>query len=303
MPVNQFDNEFHKTIVDNMADGVYFVDPSRQITYWNQGAERITGYASDAVVGHRCFENILDHVDAAGNSLCHTICPLAATMRDGEPRDVSVWLRHSEGYRKPVRVRTAPVRNQEGTIVGAVEVFSDDSAVLRAEEDANQARLDASTDALTGMPNRRLFDAALAGRIESLSRYGRQFGLLLVDIDRFKAMNDRYGHHFGDAILAGVAATLNGAVRAGDLVARWGGDEFAVLVESADEAALVETADRLLALVAQSEVRAEGQTAKVSVSVGGALAASEDVAESLFARADAALYRAKHAGRNRIKMA
>jgi PAS domain S-box-containing protein len=140
LPVNQFDNEFHKTIVDNLADGVYFVDPGREITYWNRGAERITGYASGAVVGHRCFDNILDHVDAEGNSLCHTICPLAATMRDGQPREVSVWLRHAEGYRKPVRIRTSPVRNGDGAIVGAVEVFSDDSAVLRALEDADRAR-------------------------------------------------------------------------------------------------------------------------------------------------------------------
>jgi diguanylate cyclase (GGDEF)-like protein/PAS domain S-box-containing protein len=302
MPVNRFDNEFHKTIVDNLADGVYFVDPGREITYWNHGAERITGYASDAVVGHRCFENILDHVDGAGNSLCHSVCPLAATIRDGQPREVSIWLRHAEGYRKPVRVRTSPVRNKEGKIVGAVEVFSDDSAVLRAVEDADRARRDALTDELTGLPNRRLFDAALAGRIENLSRYGWRFGLLIVDIDHFKAINDEHGHHFGDEVLAGVAETIHGAVRAGDVVARWGGEEFAVLVESSDEASLVDTAERLRVLVARSEVRSEGITARVYVSVGGAMAVSEDTAESLFARADAALYDAKHAGRNRIEI-
>jgi diguanylate cyclase (GGDEF)-like protein/PAS domain S-box-containing protein len=303
MPVNQFDDEFHKTIVDNLADGVYFVDPDREITYWNHGAERITGYASEAVVGHRCFDNILDHVDAEGNSLCQSLCPLAATMRDGQPREMSFWLRHAEGYRKPVRVRTSPVRDQEGKIVGAVEIFSDDSAVLRAVEDADRARRDALTDDLTGMPNRRLFDAALAGRIENLARYGWRFGLLIVDIDHFKAINDQHGHHFGDAVLAGVAATLHGAVRAGDVVARWGGEEFVVLVESSDEAGLVEAAERLRVLVAQSEVRVEGLTARVYVSVGGALAVPEDTAVSLFARVDAALYGAKLAGRNRIEIA
>ena len=303
MPVNQFDNEFHKTIVDNLADGVYFVDPGREITYWNRGAERITGFPSGAVVGHRCFENILDHVDAEGNSLCHTICPLAATMRDGQPREVSVWLRHAEGYRKPVRVRTSPVRDGGGAIIGAVEVFSDDSAVLRAVEDADRARRDALTDELTGMPNRRLFDAALAGRIENLARYGWRFGLLIVDIDHFKAINDKHGHQFGDAVLAGVAATVHGAVRAGDVVARWGGEEFAVLVESSDEAGLTDTAERIRALVSHSEVRAEGLTATVHVSVGGALAVPEDTADSLFARADTALYTAKHAGRNRTQIA
>ena len=303
MPDPQLDKDFHKTIVDNLADGVYFVDPGREITYWNRGAERITGYASGAVVGHRCFENILDHVDGKGNQLCHTVCPLAATIRDGEPREVSIWLRHADGYRKPVRVRTAPVRNHEGAIVGAVEVFSDDTAVLRAIEDADRARRDALTDDLTGLPNRRLFDAALAGRLENLARYGWRFGLLVVDIDHFKAVNDTYGHAFGDAALVGVGATLRGAVRAGDVLARWGGEEFAVLVEASDEAGLVDAAERLRVLVAQSEVRLAGLTKSVYVSVGGALANLEDSAETLFARADGALYGAKRGGRNRIEIA
>ncbi len=302
MPDNPFENEFHKTIVDNLADGVYFVDPGRRITFWNPGAERITGYGPDDVVGRRCFDNILDHVDAHGNSLCHSICPLAATMRDGQPRDMSVWLRHADGYRKPVRVKTAPVRNPDGKIVGAVEVFSDDSAVLRATEDADRARRDALTDELTGLPNRRLFDAALAGRIENMTRYGWRFGLLIADIDHFKAINDDYGHAFGDAVLTGVGATLHGAIRSGDIVARWGGDEFAVLVGASDKEGLVDAAERLQVLVAQSESRHGGRATTVHVSVGGALARPDETAESLFVRADAALFGAKHAGRNRIEI-
>jgi diguanylate cyclase (GGDEF)-like protein/PAS domain S-box-containing protein len=302
MPDNRFDNDLHKTIVENLADGVYFVDPSREILYWNHGAERITGYESGDVVGHRCFENILDHVDAQGNSLCQTSCPLADTMRDGQTREASIWLRHADGHRKPVRVRAAPVRDAAGTIVGAVEVFSDDSAMLRAQEDAERARHDALTDELTGLPNRRLFDAALAGRLENLVRYGWRFGLLIVDIDHFKAFNDEYGHRFGDAVLVNVADTLRGAVRAGDVLARWGGEEFAVLVESSDEATLVETADRLRALVGSSEVRSAGLSRSVEASVGGALASLDDTAETLFARADAALYGAKNSGRNRIQI-
>jgi diguanylate cyclase (GGDEF)-like protein/PAS domain S-box-containing protein len=301
MPDSRFD-DIHKTIVDSLADGVYFVDPSREIMYWNHGAERITGYESGDVVGHRCFENILDHVDAQGNSLCQTACPLADTMRDGQTREASIWLRHADGHRKPVRVRAAPVRDAAGTIVGAVEVFSDDSAMLRAQEDAERARHDALTDELTGLPNRRLFDAALAGRLENLVRYGWRFGLLIVDIDHFKAFNDEYGHRFGDAVLVNVAGTLRGAVRAGDVLARWGGEEFAVLVESSDEATLVDTADRLWALVGKSEVRFSDIATRVEVSVGGALASLDDTAETLFARADAALYGAKNSGRNRIKI-
>jgi diguanylate cyclase (GGDEF)-like protein/PAS domain S-box-containing protein len=296
------DDEFLRTTVETLTDGVYFVAPDREIKYWNQGAERITGYRAGDVVGHHCFENILDHVDAEGNSLCMTDCPLAATIKDGRPREATLWLRHADGHRKPVRTRTAPVRGSDGEIIGAVEVFSDDTAVLRAVEDADRARHDALTDDLTGLPNRRLFDAALSGRLENLSRYGWQFGLLIVDIDHFKGVNDSHGHAFGDAVLVCVAQTLHGAVRAGDVLARWGGEEFTVLVESSDDARLIETAERLRALVARSETRLDGVRQRVHVSVGGALARPGDSAEALFARADAALYRAKHSGRNRIEI-
>ena len=297
------DNDLHKTIVENLADGVYLVDRGRTITYWNQGAERISGYDSGQMVGHRCYDNILGHLDSRGNSLCLSACPLAQTMDDGEPREVALWLTHADGHRKPVRVRTAPVRDASGQIIGAVEVFSDDSAVLRVKEDADRARRDALTDDLTGLPNRRLFDAALAGRLENLVRYGWGFGLLIADIDHFKAVNDTLGHVFGDAALAGVAATLSGAVRAGDVLARWGGDEFAVLVEAPNGADLLDAAQRLCALVGQSEVRLAGTSRSVRVSVGGTRAQPDDSAETIFARADGALYHAKQSGRNRIEIA
>ena len=238
MPDRPLSDELHKSIVDNLADGVYYVEPDRTIRYWNHGAEKLAGYHASEMVGRRCYDNILAHVDAQGNSLCHSTCPLAASMLDGESRDVTIWLRHREGYRKPVRVRTAAVRDETGTIVGGVETFSDASAVVRAAEDADRARHEALTDELTGLPNRRMFDAAVRTRLENRGRYGWQFGLLVVDIDNFKAVNDQFGHAVGDAVLAGVAKTILGAVRAGDMVARWGGEEFAVLVEASEAGGL-----------------------------------------------------------------
>lgn len=95
--------DFHKSIVENMAAGVYFVEPDRTIKYWNAGAERIAGYSAAEIVGRCCFDNILAHVDDHGSSLCHTTCPLAASMLDGETRDVTIWLRHHDGHRKPAR--------------------------------------------------------------------------------------------------------------------------------------------------------------------------------------------------------
>jgi diguanylate cyclase (GGDEF)-like protein/PAS domain S-box-containing protein len=300
MPDRPISDELHKSIVDNLADGVYYVEPDRSIRYWNHGAENLAGYQASELVGRRCYDNILAHVHAQGNSLCHSTCPLAASMLDGESRDVTIWLRHREGYRKPVRVRTAAVRDATGTIVGGVETFSDASAVVRAAEDADRVRHEALTDELTGLPNRRMFDAAVRTRLENMVRYAWQFGLLVVDIDNFKAVNDKSGHAVGDAVLAGVAKTIQGAVRAGDMVARWGGEEFAILVEASEAGGLAETAERVRAFVAQSEVRHEALVLRVQVSAGGSLASRDDTPESLFERADGALYSAKRSGRDQI---
>ena len=142
----------------------------------------------------------------------------------------------------------------------------------------------------------------MAGRLENLARYGWQFGLLIVDIDQFKVANDEHGHAFGDAVLVTVAQTLRGAVRVGDILARWGGDEFTVLVEAPSGTDLLDTAERLSSLVNQSEVRLGGVATGVQVSVGGTPATPDDSAETLFARADSSLYAAKSAGRNRIEI-
>ena len=300
--IDPSDAELHKTIVDSLADGVYLVDTERTINYWNSGAERISGHTAGDVVGHRCYDNILGHVDAQGRSLCHTACPLAETMRDGRTREATIWLMHADGFRKPVRVRTAPVRDADGQVIGGVETFSDDTALVQAAADVARARRDALTDELTGLPNRRLFDAALAGRLENLARYGWRFGLLIVDVDHFKAFNDDHGHVFGDAVLVTVAETLRGAVRVGDVLARWGGDEFAVLVESPESGDLLDTAQRLSALVSRSEVRLAGAKLTVHVSIGGTFATPNDSADSVFSRADASLYAAKQAGRNRVEI-
>ena len=293
--------DFHKTIVDDLSDGVYYVDLERRITYWNRGAERLTGYSAEDVVGCLCYANILNHVDDAGRQLCWSVCPLAATIRDGEPRDVEVWMRHRDVNRQPVRVRTAPIRDAARVVVGAVEIFDDASRMISARAAEGAAGRDALTDGLTGVPNRRHLDAVLSGRLEDLARYGWGFGLLLVGIDHFKRVSDGHGHATGDQALRVVSATLAGGVRAGDLVGRWGGEEFAVLVQAADEGTLRETADRLRQLVARSTVRAEpeGSVIPVRISGGGSPARVGDTAEGLLARADRSLYRAKAGGRDR----
>jgi diguanylate cyclase (GGDEF)-like protein/PAS domain S-box-containing protein len=296
-------DEVERAVLDQLYEGVYFVDPARRIRYWNAGAERLSGFTAEQITGRFCHDNLLNHVDARGRSLCRSRCPLAATMVDGRKREADVYLRHRMGHRVQVRVRTSPVRDREGRIVGGVEVFDDTADIRQARHEISSLRSLAMTDALTQVPNRRHFEMTLASRVGDLAGYGRPFGLLIADIDHFKRLNDQYGHAVGDVALRTVAATLLEGSRAMDNVARIGGEEFGITVADADEAALLAVAERLRVLVARSAVRSEGLDLRLTVSIGGAAARAGETAETIFRRADAALYEAKEQGRNRVLVA
>jgi len=148
------------------------------------------------------------------------------------------------------------------------------------------------TDPLTGVANRRAFDESLATYVSRQSRYGEPLSLAILDIDFFKQVNDAHGHVQGDRVLQNLAALLRGAVRDCDLVARFGGEEFVLLMPQTELHAACSLTERIRASVQQ--------LLPVTVSVGLAAAADDDTPEHLIARADAALYQAKGAGRNRV---
>ena len=297
---NVVETTLHADILDQMYDGVYLVDADRAIRLWNKGAERISGYGAQEVLGTRCSDNLLMHVDDGGDLLCLTGCPLAATIADGDPREVEVYLHHKSGHRVPVHVRTAPLRDSKGRVIGAIEVFSDNSARSAMREEFERVKKLALFDPLTDIGNRRFVEMALTARHDEQERYGWPFGVLLVDIDHFKSFNDRFGHDIGDRVLRMVAQSLAANVRSFDVVGRWGGEEFVVVLEKVDLEELDRRADVLRHLVGTSSLIVDDEPLSVTVSIGGAIARTgEDPSETL-KRADGFLYQSKEAGRDRV---
>lgn len=160
------------------------------------------------------------------------------------------------------------------------------------------------TDSLTGLYNRSKLDAILSDQLARFKRTQREFTLLMMDIDHFKTLNDTYGHITGDEILAAVARILAQSIRSIDYAARYGGDEFIIiLVETSSDLAL-KTAERIRARVESMRYTSHGSTILVTVSIGIVQCQSGDMTPTaVFARADSALYEAKHAGRNRAHCA
>ncbi len=290
-------------VLDNLHDGVYFVDRDRVITYWNHGAERLTGFGACEVMGRRCRDNVLCHVNEAGESLCRGHCPLARTLQDGVCREAAVYLHHKDGHRVPVQLRVAPVRAAGGEIVGAVETFNNNSALHALRHRIEELEKLAMLDPLTGLPNRRFLEIRLQQKLEEFGRYHWPVAILVADLDHLKTINDQFGHRVGDLALRAAGRTLAHACRSVDTVGRWGGDEFVAVLSNCRADELPEMGERLRAAVGSSAVRVAPEPITLSMSLGLAAASVIDTAESLLLRADNALYASKSGGRNRATVA
>ncbi|HEY5285113.1 MAG TPA: sensor domain-containing diguanylate cyclase [Polyangia bacterium] len=290
-------------ILDQIEDGVYFVDRQKRILLWNRSAERITGFLRSEVVGGDCGGRWLCHIDASGRMLCTNGCPLQRAVDTGVPIEADAYLQHKQGHRVPVKIRTIPLRDQQSRLVGAVEIFRSTVEDRQQEKLIEELSQLAMIDDLTRLPNRRHFDLQLDRRLAELGRFGWPFGVLMIDIDHFKLINDRAGHQAGDEILRMVARTLSANCRGFDTIARWGGEEFTAIITNVGEDELRRVAEKLRAMVEASELRESAYAPlQITISIGGALAQANETAAELMKRADEMMYAAKRSGRNRVCM-
>ncbi len=165
-------------------------------------------------------------------------------------------------------------------------------------EQIESLRSAARIDALTQIANRAHFDEYLQAAIDRLNRYDEVFSMLMIDIDHFKSVNDKYGHLAGDRLLKGMAKKLKASLRGSDFVARYGGEEFSAILIKAPLDNALSIARAVRESVEFSLFNLDGVELRVTVSIGVAQARAGDTPQKLIARADAALYDAKHAGRN-----
>jgi len=175
------------------------------------------------------------------------------------------------------------------------------AAQARFDELARQLEVDmaeANCDALTGLANRKVFEEVLQQRIGECRRWQSRLSFVLVDVDHFKQINDRYGHPTGDDVLRGLARVLSGAVRQTDLVARFGGDEFACILPFTTLQNATRVAERIRTSVAAGTLLSDASQVQITLSTGVAEFSRDDDAQTVLKRADTALYVSKHAGRN-----
>ncbi len=291
---------FHETLLDSLYDGVYFVDRNRKILYWNKGAENLTGYSSEEVIGSSCKDNILMHTDDSGRPLCLSGCPLGKTMQDGQRREHDLYLRHKLGHMLAVSVRSAPITDRRGEIIGAVEIFCDIGAKKRIERRVGELEGLVYLDALTGVPNRRYMELRVQQAVQEVAHFDRKIGLLMIDLDDFKGVNDRHGHDVGDLALKLLSKVLTQSLRSSNVLGRWGGEEFLLIVGGTTSEGLRAYAERCRRELTEMSIPAPAGDLYVTASIGATLIGPEDSQHAAVKRADELMYRSKSEGRNRV---
>jgi diguanylate cyclase (GGDEF)-like protein/PAS domain S-box-containing protein len=291
----------YRLFADHAQDVIIRLDRSLRRTYVSPAVTAMLGYAPEELVG--CSPGEIVHPED-WPAVTVLIC---ASQTEQSNTEATYRLRHKAGHHVWVEGRYSLVPEDGGFIV----VVRDISARKRAEEqlEALNAELTrmARSDVLTGLPNRRAFDEALEREWLRCARDGSPISLLLLDVDRFKAFNDRYGHPEGDGCLRAVAGSVAGTIRRpGDLAARYGGEEFVIVLPGTDEAGAARVAERVRAAVEALALPHLGNAtcgSVVTASLGCSTmrpAQADGGAASLVTAADARLYEAKRLGRNRV---
>ena len=280
-------------IVESSNDAIIVKDLNGIITNWNSGAERIFGYRASEIIG--CSISLLIPPDRLEEE-----SKIMKLVKRGKLPDHFETVRWGKGD-KPidVSVTISPVKNSEGKIIGASKIARD---ITQRKESQERIQYLAHYDSLTGLPNRILLADRMKIAIGNAARYSKRLALLFVDLDRFKLVNDSLGHEIGDKLLKVAAERMQSTIRHIDTISRLGGDEFIVLLSqivAAEDAARV--AEKLIAAVSQP-YRIEEHELLLTASVGISIYPDSGTeANSLLRNADASMYSAKEAGRNRYR--
>ena len=277
-------------VIENVSEAIVITDPAGVITDINPAFEQITGYGrGDALGAHSNLTKSGRHDAAFYQQMWEALAQHGCW--EGE-----IWDRHKGGAVFPTWLTITAIRDEQQIITHYVGLFRDISAQKQAEADLERL---AFYDPLTGLPNRALFQDRLAHELQISEREGQELGLMFIDLDRFKYVNDTLGHHMGDLLLQQVALRLESALRKSDTVARMGGDEFTVIVPTFDQMeSLGQLADKLLQQL-QSPFTLGGEEVFIGASIGIAIYPQDGLELALLGmNADTAMYQAKEHGRN-----
>jgi diguanylate cyclase (GGDEF)-like protein len=293
------DSMFQQRLIESMHDGVIFVDANLQVLQWNHGAERLTGIPGKGILSSTFLPSTIGMADEHQSPIGDKNCPLAQAVREGVQWVRRLHINGRGGRPTAVDAQAVPVVDDQGLVVGLTLQLHDVSDEISLEQRCQNLHDMATQDPMTKVANRAEFDRVLAEFVKAHRDTKRPCALIMTDIDRFKTINDTYGHQAGDEVIKSIANMLKTFCRAGDLVARYGGEEFVLLCADCDNATAAKRAEEVRTAFSLVKHVSLGQRC-VTASFGVTEIQPGDTPETMIRRADRALFQAKETGRNRV---
>jgi diguanylate cyclase (GGDEF)-like protein/PAS domain S-box-containing protein len=286
-----------------IGEGLYVLDEEGRIQFMNPEAEKLLGWSEAELLGKEFYEVV--HCEKAdGTGVTTSECSILKTVGSGGTyRSEDNLFMRKDGALFPVSIVATPLMKQ-GQFTGTVVVFQDITDRKRIEAELEMLNeflvRQATTDPLTGISNRVKFADVLNMEIRRAGRFGTELTLIMFDVDHFKDINDTYGHHAGDEVLRNLTSMVANSIRASDLFARWGGEEFMILIINTSMNRARSFAEKLRRMIDSRKFPVVGH---VTCSFGVAQMEADDNDDRFTRRVDDALYRAKAGGRNRVEAA
>lgn len=285
-------------LVESLYHGFYIVDSRLKPLLWNSGCQQMTGVTMQQALGSQRVTDFVEYRSRFGDSMKLTDTPILIAAETGRALTTELQLRTATGAWLPVEVQSMPITDANGQIEGFAEIYRDLSREAQNGE-YRDLRLMAKRDALTHVANRGELHAQLNRHFQEYvdSEFKKPFAVIFLDVDHFKKTNDTYGHAAGDEVLVSLARLLQEETYSGELVARFGGEEFVILCPETRLKDAYQRAERLRHAIARARVVGSGEFT-ITASFGVAEVESADNAATVLDRADKALYMSKRAGRN-----
>ena len=293
----KYEDVFGAKLLENMCDAVIYIDAAGRITKWNRGAERLTGISAESVSGQLWNPGLLKIVDEKNNIIAEQDCPVRTALKSGAYLLRRLTIEARMGRSVVVDTHAIPVAGDDGVTMGAILTFRDASSETTLERRCMNLYDKATKDSMTQVANRAEFDRVHKMFVEVHQQRQTPCSLIMCDLDRFKKVNDTYGHQAGDEVIKSLAALLKKSCRSGDLVARYGGEEFVMLCADCDSAGVTKRAEQIRMNLCQMPQLKMGNR-QSTASFGVTEIQPGDTPETMLRRADRALFMAKAKGRN-----
>ncbi|MCH7686874.1 MAG: diguanylate cyclase [Planctomycetes bacterium] len=286
-------------LLESLYDGFSIIDSDLKFILWNSGVEKLLGQSATQMLGRGWTSNVLACADEQGNPLCDQDYPIQRVIASGETASSVFQIQRADQRWIKVELQSVPLLDDQNQLHGVANIFRDLSRSSRRLREYQDLKAAASRDSLTSVANRGELETQLARILSEFSetKNAKPFSLIFIDVDFFKNINDTYGHVVGDQVLIDLVKLLQHETYSGELVGRYGGEEFLILCPETELALAFKRAERLRKAIPDSEIGGSADY-HITSSFGVTQVEPGDSVESILRRVDKALYLAKENGRN-----